>query len=84
MRCEYTLEVVATCPVDNRPDVYRVTIRSARTIPCERILAAVAGLKDAPMYQEDFTHELHRALAAEVETVGYHSGIRAVIVCDCS
>ena len=81
MNCEYSLEAVALCPVDNLPDVYRVIVRSARCIPVETILKAVADLRNSPMFQEEFTQSLHRTLAAEVETVGYHSGVCTRCVC---
>lgn len=81
MLCEYQFEVVATCPVDKKPDVYRCTVRARRVIPVEEILKAVAALKDVPQFQETFTQELHRALAAQVETTGHHSGVRTRVVC---
>lgn len=81
MLCEYQLEAVATCPADKKPDVYRVTVRCHRVIPVEEILAAVKSLSEKPQYQEQFTQELHRILAAEVETVGWHSGVRTRCVC---
>lgn len=73
--CEYRLEVTAVCPVDKKPDVYLCTVRAGRTIPVEDILKAAGKLRTEPLYQEDLTRELHRALAAEVETVGWHSGV---------
>lgn len=81
MLCEYTLEVVAKCPVDNCPDLYRCTVRARRIIPVEDILKAVESLNDRPRYQEEFTEKLHRALAAEVETTGHHSGVKTRCVC---
>lgn len=80
MRVEYTLEAVAACPADHKPDVYTVTVRTGRTIPVEQILAAAAELATSELYQEEFTRELHRRLAAEVETVGWHSGVKTRVV----
>jgi hypothetical protein len=82
MRTEYTLEITAACPADRKPDVYACIVRASRTIPVEDILAAVAKVTAGePLYQEDVTRELHRLLAAEVETVGWHSGVRTRVVC---
>lgn len=76
MIVEHTLEVVAICPVDRKPDIYQCTIRSSRTIPVETILKAAAKLRRKRLYQEDVTRELHRTLAAHVETIGWHSGVQ--------
>ena len=81
MLCEYQVEVVAKCPVDNCPDLYRCTVRSRRIIPVETILKAIAELNDKPRYQEEFTERLHRSLAAQVETTGHHSGVKTRCVC---
>lgn len=81
MKCEYTLEATALCPADNKPDVYTVTVRSGRTIEVEAILKEAADLGKTPMFQEAFTQELHRRLAAEVETLGFHSGVKTRVVC---
>jgi hypothetical protein len=50
-------------------------VRTNRVIPVESILEAVATLKTTLIFQEDLTRELHRILAAQVETVGCHSGV---------
>jgi hypothetical protein len=82
MRVGRTLEVTAVCPADQKPDVYRCTVRACRVIPVEDIIAAVEKVKGGgSLYQEDLTWELHRLLAAEVETVGWHSGVRTRVVC---
>lgn len=81
MKCEYSLWVHCVCPVDKKPDVYRVTVRSRRTIPVEEILKAAKAMENTPQFQEQLTEELHRILAAEVESVGHHSGVRCVCVC---
>ena len=82
MRVEHSFEVTATCPVDRKPDVYSCVVRASRVIPVEDILAAVKTVTSGPpLFQEDLTRELHRALAAEVETTGWHSGIRTRVVC---
>jgi NADPH-dependent 7-cyano-7-deazaguanine reductase QueF len=78
MRVEYTLEVTALCPADDRLDVYAVTVRATRTIPVEDILKAAAGFRERKVFQEELTAEFHRALTAEVESVGWHSGVRTV------
>ena len=81
MLCEYQLEAVAVCPADKKRDIYTVTVRSSRLIPVEEIVAAIKAQELIEQYQEDYTHKLHRILAAEVETVGYHSGVRVRCVC---
>lgn len=81
MLVEHWLTVTATCPVDGKPDVYRVVVRTTRTVKVEDVLAAVARLASEPVYQEAFTQALHRELACEVETRGWHSGVRTVVVC---
>lgn len=81
MTCEYSLDAKALCPVDGKPDVYRVFVRASRTIPVEEILSAVAKYAGEKVFQETLTAALHRDLAAEVETVGYHSAVRTVVVC---
>lgn len=81
MRVEHTLEVVAVCPVDKAGDRYTVTVRALRVIPVEDIIAAVKQANSTPLYQEDFTEHLHRLLAAEVESVGWHSGVHTRVVC---
>ncbi len=81
VRVEHTLEVVAICPVDNKKDVYLMTVRTSRTITVEAILTAVSSFAQEPVFQEDFTERLHRMLGCEVETVGYHSGVRTRVVC---
>ncbi len=81
MKVEYVLTVRATCPVDASPDIYTCTVRSQLTIPVEKILEEAKRLSEKPVYQEDFTQALHRALSCEVETVGWHSGVKATVVC---
>lgn len=75
MKVEHELEIAARCPVDDQPDVYRCTVRARRVIPVEAILKAAEVLRGRKVYQEELTRELHRELAADVETVGWHSGV---------
>lgn len=81
MRCVYQFEAICRCPVDHKPDVYTVTVRSDRTIPVEQMLEATKALSATEMFQEQFTVELHRAIAAQVETFGIHSGVKTAIAC---
>lgn len=81
MIVEHQLEITAVCPVDRKPDVYSCLIRCRRVLPVEDILAAVKDLGSEPIYQEDLTQRLHRRLACEVETIGFHSGVRTRVVC---
>lgn len=80
MKVTHRLTATCACPVDGKRDVYAVTVRAARVIKVEDILAEVAELRDARMFQEDMTTHLARALAVEVETVGYHSGVETTCV----
>ncbi len=77
----YVLSITAACPADKLPDAYRVRVRARRVIPVEDILAAVNKATAEPLYQEGVTLALHRALACEVVTVGWHSGVRTRCVC---
>jgi NADPH-dependent 7-cyano-7-deazaguanine reductase QueF len=81
MRVEHTLEVTALCPVDGLPDVYVLTVRASRVVKVEDILSAAAAFAQERLFQEELTQRVHRALACEVETVGYHSGVRTRVVC---
>jgi hypothetical protein len=49
---------------------------AGRVIKVEDILAAAAAFAGRAIFQEDLTRELHRTLAADVETIGWHSGVR--------
>lgn len=80
MIVEHSLEVTAICPVDDKPDVCRCVITTSRVIEVESILKAVESLRGKKLYQEEFTQELHRILAARVETVGAHSGVTTRVV----
>ena len=84
MKVEHTVEVVALCPVDGLPDVYTLTVRAARVVKVEDILAAVGQVRAERLFQEEVTQRLHRELACEVETIGYHSGVRTRVVCGAS
>lgn len=79
MIVEHELDVVALCPADGKADFYRVTVRARRVIPVEAILAEAEAFRGRKLYQEELTQELHRALAAEVETVGHHSGVKTTV-----
>lgn len=81
MVVEHLLEISALCPVDHKPDHYTCRVVSGRTIPVEEILAVAADFRSREMFQEDLTAEFHRRLAAPVETVGYHSGVRTTVRC---
>lgn len=81
MLVEHTLTTVGRCPVDGCPDVYEVTVRTARVLMVEAILAAVKGLTETPRTQEDFTQALATRLGCRVETVGSHSGVKTKVTC---
>jgi hypothetical protein len=73
--------VTAKCPVDEKPDVYELTVRTGRTIKVEDILKAVAANTTAPVFQEDLTKALHRDLGCSVTTVGIHSDVTTTVEC---
>jgi len=77
----HTLKVRGICPVDQLPDEYTVRVVTRRVIPVEEILAQVEKLTKEPIFQEDLTQKLHRALACTVRSIGYHSGVRTVCTC---
>lgn len=76
MRNTYELEITCSCPVDDDPDVYHLTVTSRRTIPVENILKAVEKLREDNLFQEELTQRLHRRINACVTLVGYHSGVK--------
>lgn len=76
MMTTHELTARCTCPVDNGPDTYAVTVETVADIAVEVILAAVNSLKSEKIYQEEFTRQLSRQLGAAVTTVGHHSGVR--------
>lgn len=82
MKVRHKLTVQAKCPVDQKRDVYTCYVYTTTTIKVEDIQAAVAELtkNDAPVFQEQFTQDLHRALAAKVKTIGYHSTVQTVVI----
>lgn len=82
MTCVYELEAVCSCPVDDKPDYYRVTVKSLRAIPVEDILKAVKEQGLTKQFQESFTEALSRALGATVVTVGHHSGVKTTVTCE--
>lgn len=81
MKVEHVLEIVAVCPVDQKPDVYTCVVTASRVIPVEMILEAVKDLSTKEMYQEDVCQELHRRLASCVQLTGYHSGVKTTVTC---
>lgn len=81
MQCVYELEAVCTCPVDGKPDYYKLTIRTTRIVMVEDILKHVSEFADKKITQEVLTTNLHRALACDVTSVGWHSGVRVTVRC---
>lgn len=80
MRVHYEFELTGICPADQRADIYSCEVVAARTISVEVILEAAKTATLIPRYQEDITRELHRILAAEVRTVGWHSGVKTTVI----
>lgn len=82
MLVKHHLTITASCPIDQKPDHYEAVIECVRVVKVEDILEAVTALKNRPVFQEELTQELARALGAKVTTTGYHSGVKTV--CECS
>jgi GTP cyclohydrolase I len=57
-----------------------VIVRCHRVIKVEDILAAVESFTTEPVLQEQFTRQLAARLRAEVETIGFHSGVETRVV----
>jgi hypothetical protein len=81
MRVEHTLTVVVRCPVDDRVDVYEAVVRTGRLLKVEGILAVAKRLSREPAFQEHLTRQLADELGCEVQTCGWHSGVKTVVVC---
>lgn len=81
MRVEHQLTVFSTCPVDERRDVYRVVVRTNRTVKVEDILAAVEQNTKKAVFQEELTKLLAKSLGCEVETRGWHGEVYTTVVC---
>lgn len=75
MIVRHELTFFSQCPVNDDRDEYHLTVTARRLIKVEDILDAVAGLP-AKAFQEALTIELAVKLNAEIETVGYHSGVK--------
>lgn len=78
MRVTHTLEIAARCPKGG-VDRYEAKVEVERLIEVERITAEVQRLTKKPIYQEDLTAKLARALGAKVTTVGYHGLVRTEV-----
>lgn len=78
----HRLRIEARCPVNSSVvDVYDLIVRTARTIKVEDIYKAVEENTKEPIFQEDLTDRLFRALGCEVSTVGKHSGVETTVEC---
>lgn len=84
MLVKHTLEITATCPIDNKSDIYECEITTRRIVPVEDILKGVEEVKEMVAFQEDICQELHRRLACCVRLTGYHSGVRTEVTCGCA
>ncbi len=78
----HQLTVKALCPVSDQVDCYELFVRAGRLVKVEDILAATAGFNQQKIFQEDLTQALAKALGCEVETRGWHSGVRTTVICE--
>lgn len=83
MRVEHQLQISGICPINGVRDSYVATVRIKRMLTVEEIIERADNLSKSmePMFQEQLTQALADLLCAEVETVGYHSGVRTTVVC---
>jgi NADPH-dependent 7-cyano-7-deazaguanine reductase QueF len=81
MQVKHETEIKAMCPIDKKPDVYRLIVRTNQLLKVEDILAAVKRVTEQPTFQEQLTQDLHRDLGCVVETQGWHSGFLTTVVC---
>lgn len=79
MRCRYEVQIVAACPVDDRPDLYEATFESESCIKVESILDAISPWRERKAFQEEITEDLARTLKCRVTTVGFHSGVKTTV-----
>lgn len=81
MRVEHCLTIFSLCPIDGRRDVYKMIVRTQRMIRVEDILAAVEAATKKPVFQEDLTEHLAKAIGCEIETQGWHGEVQTTVVC---
>lgn len=72
----------AQCPVNGEDDYYNTVVTLSRVVPVEDILYEAKFLTQAPIFQEDLTRELAKAIKGEVVTHGIHSGVYTTCRCD--
>ena len=81
MEITYRFQGTATCPSDDRTDVYEVEIRAGGIILVEDILETWKRLTGDPIYQEDLTQRFSAALGgAWVKLTGDHYGVETETV----
>ncbi len=81
MRVEHNFTLRAKCPLDKKPDIYTVIVRTGRMVKVEEILEAAKRIAEKPLFQEELTQLIYREIACEVETQGWHSGVFTKVVC---
>lgn len=78
MKIVYSFDLIARCPSDRLPDLYRVRVETGRVIFAETIVAYIAKFdtdEGDHLSQEAITEDLARHFAARVTTTGVHYGI---------
>lgn len=70
----------AVCPIDEKLDVYKVTVWSHRQIDCELLLQEWESANSEPQFQEDLTRRMAMKLRAKVRLKGSHSGVKTVSI----
>lgn len=76
------MTAACTCPADNKPDTYKVIIKSKRMLWTNKIGEALTELASESIAQEEYTARLARKLGAAVTTVGWHPAFCDASVCD--
>jgi len=80
MRCTYSLTIEAICPIHGVDDRYELTVHSDATVYVERLTKLARSFSGRKLTQEDLTQAVARHLRGmTVTTVGYHSGVKAVV-----
>lgn len=79
VKTTHFIEATGRCPIDNATDRYRiVVIVEDRVLPVEDILTEIKMLLAKPIFQENLTMHLAKALKVKVITECTHSGVYTI------
>jgi hypothetical protein len=80
MRIIYEATLHPRCPVDKKPDVYKLTLTTDHMILVEILSEYIKECATKEIFQEDLTEGFAREFMCEAKTVGYHSGIKTTVI----